>query len=253
MAIRNHILRFLQVKAKAVQQPLIEAHNALKYESLYRLDHSIRQLETQARMLKELTVSLLFNRWLTHPDVLATRMEVGHWLNWLGLTGEGVEVGVLKGQFSFHLLNTWEGSRLTSVDPWREFPSADYIDTANLPLEKHEENYQETLGCLAPLGERSRILRTTSSEASREFADGSVEFVYLDAQHHYEAVRDDIRAWYPKLKAGGVLGGHDYLDGTFSSSVFGVKRAVDEFAASIAGKVIVTSEPVFKSWFLKLP
>jgi hypothetical protein len=253
MAIRNSILRFLQGKAKAIQQPLLAAHNDLKYDSLDRLDRSIRQLGDQAERLKELTVAVLFNRWLTHPDVLASRMDVGYWLNWLGLTGDGVEVGVLKGQFSFHLLNTWEGSRLTSVDPWREFPSSEYIDTANLSLERHQQNYQECLGRLAPFGERSRVRRTTSCEAAREFAEGSLEFVYLDAQHHYEAVRDDIQAWYPKLKAGGVLGGHDYLDGTISSSVFGVKRAVDEFAASISGSIIVTREPVFKSWFLKVP
>ena len=59
--------------------------------------------------------------------------------------------------------------------------------------------------------------------------------------------------WYPKIKSGGILGGHDYLDGIVADSIFGVKQAVDEFSAANGLHVIVTREPEFKSWFIRKP
>lgn len=56
---------------------------------------------------------------------------------------------------------------------------------------------------------------------------GPPHFVYIDACHDYEAVALDLRIWYPRLAAGGVIGGHDYS----AASWPGVKRAVDEFKA----------------------
>ena len=61
------------------------------------------------------------------------------------------------------------------------------------------------------------------------FAPESVDFVYIDANHSYTYVRDDIQTWLPKVKKGGIIGGHDY---DWSDAEFGdelaVKRAVDE-------------------------
>ena len=50
----------------------------------------------------------------------------------------------------------------------------------------------------------------------------ALDYVFLDAAHDYESIRDDIAAWWPKIKAGGWLAGHDYTDAE------GVRRAVDE-------------------------
>lgn len=62
-----------------------------------------------------------------------------------------------------------------------------------------------------------------SLEAAATFGDDSVDLVYLDADHRYEAVRADIAAWWPKVKPGGLLMGHDYGPGSP-----GVMRAVEE-------------------------
>ena len=49
------------------------------------------------------------------------------------------------------------------------------------------------------------IIRKTSAEASKDFGDESLDFVYLDGDHSYEAVKADLEALYPKIKAGGYI------------------------------------------------
>lgn len=253
MSLKNHLLRFLQPKVKAVQMPLLEAINHFRINSIDKLDQSLDHDALQVELLKNLTVSILGSRWLHTPDALAARNEFGHWLNWNGLVGQGVEVGVLRGGFSKQLLDTWQGKVLFSIDPWMEFSAEEYVDVANQPQDKQNENFRITQTLLGGYGGRSNIIRQTSADAARLFDDGSLDFVYLDAQHHYEAVRDDIAIWYPKIKSGGIIGGHDYLNGIIADSIFGVKQAVDEFSAAIGTDVIVTREPEFKSWFIRKP
>jgi hypothetical protein len=75
---------------------------------------------------------------------------------------------------------------------------------------------------LAPLLDRITIHATESTEAARRFADGSVDFVFVDASHDYASVKADVLAWLPKVRPGGLLAGDDY--GVFP----GVDRAVRE-------------------------
>ena len=72
-----------------------------------------------------------------------------------------------------------------------------------------------------------RPIVSRSFEASSRFVDNSLSFVFIDACHAYDAVRQDILSWLPKVKPGGVLAGHDF--GTYAN----VARAVGE----ILGKV----------------
>ncbi len=214
----------LQGQVRSVLRPADE-NDAGRAQSIGGLEQSLERVADLEDMVHDLTSSLLFSRWMESPNALASRKEAGYWLNWLGLTGAGVEVGVFKGEFSRVLLRTWRCSSLVSVDPWREFPSTEYMNSCNLSQADHDLNYQGTMERLRPFGQRSRILRGTSLEAATEFADLSLDFVYLDAQHHYEAVRDDLELWHPKVKRGGVPGGHDYLDGRLESGLYGDEGA----------------------------
>jgi predicted O-methyltransferase YrrM len=55
------------------------------------------------------------------------------------------------------------------------------------------------------------------------YKDRSLDFVFIDGSHEYEDVKEDIYHWYPKVKKGGIIAGHDY------TTYAGVKEAVDEF------------------------
>lgn len=64
-------------------------------------------------------------------------------------------------------------------------------------------------------------IKMASVEASKVYKDYSVDFIYIDADHTYQAVLEDINSWVSKVKPGGYLGGHDiYMDD--------VRKAVEE-------------------------
>lgn len=167
-------------------------------------------------------------------------------------TGYGVEIGVFKGEFSEHILTNWKGI-LYMVDPFR--PMNDYHDKSQHPDSFSYLN--ETIGNIHKFQDRGLPLVMTSEQASNLFADNSLDFVYIDGNHQYKYVKQDLELWYPKVKKGGYLMGDDYLgydkewwyrddnwvqNGTEKDKElkkngeylgwFGVNSAVDEFVAN---------------------
>jgi FkbM family methyltransferase len=185
---------------------------------------------------------------------VATRDELPIVLNERALLGCGVEVGVKEGEYSEHLLRSWQGCHLISVDPWQEDAPDAYLDIANVPQQVHESFYDATVRRLTPFGARSTIWRTTSTEAARVVPHHSLDFVYLDARHDFESVLEDLGAWFDKVRPGGILAGHDYLDGNFPAGVFGVRSAVDAFFAArgIAVSATMMDEP-WLTWMVEIP
>lgn len=168
----------------------------------------------------------------TYPWTLAMvprREDLPVLLNRRKLSGTGVEVGVQSGAFSETILDGWRGQLLISMDPWAETPPDDYVDVSNVAQAAQDELYDSTCRRLARFGARSEVWRTTGKDGGLRIDDGSLDFVYLDARHDYESVREDLHDWWPKLRRLGIFAGHDYVDGRLATGVYGVKRAVDEF------------------------
>lgn len=90
-----------------------------------------------------------------------------------------------------------------------------------------------------------RMWKKPSLEAAQQFAETSLDVVFLDADHSYEAVSADIQAWWPKLKPGGLLAGHDIH--TYDS----VWRAVQDEARRLGVKVTVVAEQ--NIWVVRKP
>jgi SAM-dependent methyltransferase len=178
--------------------------------------------------------------YATPAPQLAGRWELPRLLNRRRLTGLAFEIGVRDGGFSELLLRTWRGRLLVSVDPWGE-PGEDALCEA-------------TRRRLAPFGARSEVWRTTSVEASGRVLPASVDFVYIDALHDHDSALEDVTHWYDKVRPGGILAGHDYLDGTFPEGVFGVRSAVDGFFGARGVPVHATLlDPPWRSWWVRVP
>jgi predicted O-methyltransferase YrrM len=79
---------------------------------------------------------------------------------------------------------------------------------------------------MKPLEKYYRSIKSKSLDAVNLFSDQSLDFVFIDASHEYEDVKNDINAWFPKVKVGGVLAGHDYYENNDFAP--GVKMAVNE-------------------------
>jgi len=156
----------------------------------------------------------------------------------------GVEIGVAFGGHAEAILKLTQVDKLYGVDPYRHYDN--YKDPMNLPQSEFEILYEFTKNRLAVFGDRIDIVREISSRAA-EIIKGQVDFVYVDALHTYEGVRDDLRLWFPKIRDGGVIGGHDYGHPSFP----GVKNAVDEFFARFGWEVRDEGEGVW--WVEKKP
>lgn len=156
----------------------------------------------------------------------------------------GVEIGVQTGLYSKYLLeNTNLFLNLVDIWKWQK----GYNDVANVSDIQQDMNLEQTIERLKPFEGRYKIIRMYSIHAAKTFPDESLDFIYLDANHTYDAVTTDLNAWYPKLRIGGLMAGHDYLNAwpgeeKYKKS-YEVETAVQEF---ISGKNIdlhITQEP----------
>lgn len=209
-----------------------------------------RRVKRGARMALTVLTRPTYRRSLSF---IVARDELPLVLNSRGLLGIGVEVGVHRGEFSECILERWRGRRLISVDAW----SAE-LDPAGGAILGGQAGYDELLReareRLARFGERSEILRLPSVEAAELVPTGSLDFVYVDAAHDLESVRADLEAWFPQLRPGGLLCGHDYFDGDRLGSPYGVASAVEAFCGERWLMATTTlREAPEQSWFIEVP
>lgn len=127
-------------------------------------------------------------------------------LNKWGLINKGVEIGTHRGDFACELLNKWKGV-LYCIDPW--LPGYDDEDSASHG--DREADFEKTKTILDRFRSRVGIIRETSVDASKRFGDNCLDFVYVDGCHLTEHVYQDLSVWWPKIRLGGILAGHDFV------------------------------------------
>lgn len=125
-------------------------------------------------------------------------------------TGNAAEVGTFQGGFAEHNLNSWKG-RYYAVDAWAWRPD-DPLDKNFKSQRVNDMNLKLVRDRTRRFGPRVRLVRNLSTDAARSFGDSTLDWIFLDALHTKEALLHDLRAWYPKLRAGGLISGDDYAD-----------------------------------------
>ena len=177
--------------------------------------------------------------WFTEVEAEVYRSLVG-----TIRSGTVVEVGVWKGRSMSAILDVCRANRnrLYAVDTWKpDLRDAGYQEAAVRDILAVFKENLRLLGHQATV----EILQEDSAQACDHFADRSIDLVFVDADHSYEAVRKDLAAWLPKVAVHGVLCGHDYTTRP------GVRRAVDEMfgaSASLPGGSIWAVRKRSLSW-----
>ena len=182
------------------------------------------------------------------------RIDLGHILEKEKMR-HGAELGVQRGLFSAKTLKAWPSCReYLLVDLWA--PQENYLDGANRDQETQNSLYQETLNNTKEWKKKIRVCRNYTTVCANIVPDGSLDYVYVDARHDFKGVYEDVSTWWPKLRPGGIMAGHDYVtqddgpaqggqdwtinfDGTKDETGTVVKGAVDKFAAEVCRQLTI--------------
>jgi predicted O-methyltransferase YrrM len=170
-------------------------------------------------------------------DRPSTFVEIGSWLG-RSAAFMGVEI-----------INSGKPITLHCIDPWidggpdlRDTPY--FLDLSESPFDLFCRNTERVASVIKPH-------RALSTLVAKNFDDDSVDYIMIDGDHCYEAARDDIASWLPKMRSGSIMSGDDYLWP-------GVKRACEEhFGVGGVRTYIVRQHKNYRNsasyWWIKLP
>lgn len=139
-----------------------------------------------------------------------------------------VEVGCKDGQTTGRVLEQCPDLRAIAIDPWCQQPAGDDGSRetyADWDFTKIEAEFWKNVGRegMSKAFDRCEHQRMTSEECAPLWPKASIDVCFIDALHDYESVKQDIALWWPLVREGGYLCGHDY-----QHRFPGVMRAVAE-------------------------
>lgn len=141
--------------------------------------------------------------------------------------GIGVEVGVAYGHYSEVIVQNPKVTKLYGIDPFEpHLGYKDYVKQSTFDVLREDAERR-----MEPFGDRYQLLYEYSMDAIHKFAHNSLDFVYIDADHKFEQVLEDITEWTKRVRPGGIVSGHDYVRRNGPDHVYGVKQAVDKYVA----------------------
>ncbi|CAE8592417.1 unnamed protein product [Polarella glacialis] len=169
------------------------------------------------------------------------------------------ELGVATGHFSHDFLKASKNcvNRYYAIDTWRQQVN-NYVDGNSWNNEGHHAHMAHAMQNLKTFWPHVSLIQEETVIAARLLDDSSLDFVLIDARHDFCAVHAELRAYWRKLRPGGIMAGHDYLthaeaieqlgkmydghqdwrvcaNGTIRTGA--VKGAVHEFASSLGLEV----------------
>ena len=153
--------------------------------------------------------NLIGENWFTYPNLYKEMVDMCDTTS----TSHFVEVGSWKGKITcfmaVEIINSNKNIKFDCVDCWL-----------------NNEVYNEFIQNIYSVSNRINVIKNYSKNASQYYDNCSLDFVFIDAHHTYESVKEDIDCWYPKIKIGGVLAGHDFWKESYFEYNSDVNNAV---------------------------
>lgn len=118
----------------------------------------------------------------------------------------GAEIGVYKGEFIEKFCKS--GFKMYAIDNWIIKEIAGVKVPGQKDQARQDYLYEKTKKRLAPYD--CRVLRKSSMDAVNDFGAESLDFVYIDAEHSFRGIAEDLYEWYLRVRKGGVIAGHDF-------------------------------------------
>ena len=178
-----------------------------------------------------------------------------------------VEIGVDKAGFSEKILSQTKIEQYVCVDTWQDnfgsnFKPDYYAKDGNVRFDEAKQvllPYLNNPDISSVAGGRAIMVRTSSKEASTKFPNEYFDFCYIDGDHSLFGIYDDLFAWSPKVKIGGIISGHDYKDGKQSGIMdywgnqldYKIKTVVDSYCLKFGHKLNITGGLIRSWWFVK--
>lgn len=161
-------------------------------------------------------------------DRLLIRKHRGCYLKYLALIHQIevksiVEIGVFRGKNAVVLRHEFPDAHLYLIDPWA--PSTSYLESGSAVSEK-QKIYDDALDRVQSIFEedpKATVIKKLAANAAPEVPN-NLDLVFIDANHEYHQVKEEILTWKDKVRPGGIISGHNYG----RNRLPGVKKAVDE-------------------------
>ncbi len=116
----------------------------------------------------------------------------------------GAEIGVYVGEFTERFLK--EDLKMYAIDPWCAYSGSGRTFQVQ---QTQDTVFKQAYDRLLPFG-NCTIVKKTAMDALVDFPDGSLDFVYIDGNHDFSHVAEDLYEWEKKVRRGGIVSGHDY-------------------------------------------
>ncbi len=159
-------------------------------------------------------------------------VEIGSWLG-KSTSYMAVEISNSGKKIKFDAVDTWNYTK--NLDDFSAYEN--FIKTNNI------NPYEEFLSNIKPIKNYINVIKEYSVDAAKLYNNESLDFIFIDGAHDYYNIKNDINAWFPKVKSDGYIGGHDY------EPTCGVPDAINEFFGT--NIVTIINGYLAKSWLFK--
>jgi hypothetical protein len=150
-----------------------------------------------------------YDKLLARPATLFARMIFGD----RPITA--VEIGVLGGENAENIVSFLNVKRLYLIDPYLVYPDAEGKPNRYVPAQK-----QKAYNRMRRFAKKVTWVYAKSDDAVNQIPD-NIDYIYIDGNHDYAFIKNDVENYYRKVRQGGILSGHDFFDD--------VAKAVTEF------------------------